>query len=193
MTLDGRSVIQLCSNDYLGSRRTRRWPARQPARRLEYGAGAGSARLIVGTLAPHAALERDIAALKQTEAAVVLSSGYHANTGVLRSWPGADDVLFSDALNHASLIDGCRLSRAAVRVYRHADADHLDRLLNEAGGFRRRVVVTETVFGMDGDLAPLDDLISRWPGATTPGSWWTRPMRPACSDVPAAGSSPSLG
>ena len=157
--VDGRSVIQLCSNDYLGM-------AGHPAVKraaadaaLEYGAGAGSARLIVGTSAPHAALERDLARLKQTEAALVLSSGYHANTGVLPVLAGAEDVIFSDELNHASLIDGCRLSRAAVRVYRHADAEHLDRLLHDAAGFRRRLVVTETVFGMDGDLAPLAELV----------------------------------
>ena len=127
---------------------------------LEYGAGAGSARLIVGTSAPHAALEHDLARLKQTEAALVLSSGYHANTGVLPVLAGAEDVIFSDELNHASLIDGCRLSRAAVRIYRHADAEHLDRLLHDAAGFRRRLIVTETVFGMDGDLAPLEDLVA---------------------------------
>ena len=160
VTIDGRSVVQLCSNDYLGL-------AAHPAVRraaanaaLDHGAGAGSARLIVGTSTAHAALESDVAALKQTEAAVVLSSGYHANTGVLPILAGAEDVVFSDELNHASLIDGCRLSRAAVRVYRHADAGHLERLLREAEGFRRRLVVSETVFGMDGDLAPLADLVA---------------------------------
>ena len=158
--VDGRSVIQLCSNDYLG---LAAHPAVKQAAAdaaLEYGAGAGSARLIVGTSAPHVALEHDIARLKRTEAALVLSSGYHANTGVLPILAGAEDVIFSDELNHASLIDGCRLSRAAVHVYRHADAEHLERLLHEAGGFRHRVIVTETVFGMDGDLAPLADLVA---------------------------------
>ena len=160
VVIDGRSVIQLCSNDYLGLAAHPAVTRAAADAALAYGAGAGSARLIVGTSAPHAALERDIAGLKQTEAAVVLSSGYHANAGVLPIVAGAEDVIFSDALNHASLIDGCRLSRATVRVYRHADAGHLDRLLHEAGGFRRRVIVTETVFGMDGDLAPLADLIA---------------------------------
>jgi len=156
--VDGRSVIQLCSNDYLGLAAHPAVTRAAADAALEYGAGAGSARLIVGTSAPHAALERELARLKQTEAALVLSSGYHANTGVLPVLAEAEDVIFSDELNHASLIDGCRLSRAAVRVYRHADADHLERLLREAGGFRRRLIVTETVFGMDGDLAPLADL-----------------------------------
>ena len=160
VVIDGRSVIQLCSNDYLGLAAHPAVTRAAADAALEYGAGAGSARLIVGTSAPHAALERDIAELKRTEAAVVLSSGYHANTGVLPILAGAEDVIFSDELNHASLIDGCRLSRAAVRVYRHADADHLDRLLRDADGFRHRLIVTETVFGMDGDFAPLADLVA---------------------------------
>ena len=159
VTIDGRSVIQLCSNDYLGLAAHPAVARAAADAALEHGAGAGSARLIVGTSTAHAALERDVAALKRTEAAVVLSSGYHANTGVLPILAGAEDVIFSDELNHASLIDGCRLSRAAVRVYRHADAGHLERLLREADGFRRRLVVTETVFGMDGDLAPLADVV----------------------------------
>ena len=160
VVIDGRSVIQLCSNDYLGLAAHPAVTRAAAEAALQYGAGAGSARLIVGTSAPHAALERDIAELKRTGAAVVLSSGYHANTGVLPILAGAEDVIFSDELNHASLIDGCRLSRAAVRVYRHADAEHLDRLLQDADGFRHRLIVTETVFGMDGDFAPLADLVA---------------------------------
>lgn len=160
VVIDGRSVIQLCSNDYLGLAAHPAVTRAAADAALAYGAGAGSARLIVGTSPPHVALERAVAELKQTAAAVVLSSGYHANAGVLPLLAGEGDVIFSDALNHASLIDGCRLSRAATRVYRHADADHLDRLLREAGGFRHRVIVTETVFGMDGDLAPLTDLVA---------------------------------
>lgn len=154
----GRRVLQLCSNDYLGLAAHPAVTRAAADAALEYGAGAGSARLIAGTSAPHAALERDLARLKGTAAALVLSSGYHANTGVLPTLAGAGDAIFSDELNHASLIDGCRLSRAVVRVYRHADPAHLDRLLREAGGFQRRLIVTETVFGMDGDLAPLAEL-----------------------------------
>ena len=160
VTIDGRSVIQLCSNDYLGLAAHPAVARAAADAALEHGAGAGSARLIVGTSGEHAALERDVARLKQTEAAVVFSSGYHANAGVLPALAGPEDAIFSDELNHASLIDGCRLSRAAVRVYRHGDAGHLERLLREADGFRRRLIVTETVFGMDGDLAPLADVVA---------------------------------
>lgn len=160
VVLDGRAVLQLCSNDYLGLAAHPAVARAAADAALEYGAGAGSARLIAGTSTPHAALEHDIAQLKETAAAVVLSSGYHANAGVPPILADAEDVLFSDERNHASLIDGCRLSRAAVRIYRHADADHLELLLRAAGGFRRRVIVTETVFGMDGDLAPLADLVA---------------------------------
>ncbi len=160
VVVDGRSVLQLCSNDYLGLAAHPAVTRAAADAALAYGAGAGSARLIAGTSAPHAALERDLARLKGTGAALALSSGYHANTGVLPILAEAGDVVFSDELNHASLIDGCRLSRAAVRVYRHADPEHLDRLLGDAGGFRHRLIVTETVFGMDGDLAPLADLVS---------------------------------
>ncbi len=157
--LDGRSVIQLSSNDYLGL-------ASHPALTraacdaiAQYGIGAGSARLVGGTTDTHAELEAAIAALKRTDAAVVLSTGYHVNTGVIPALVGAGDQIFSDALNHASLIDGCRLSAAAVSVYRHADADHLDTLLAASSPARQRLIVTETVFGMDGDLAPLAELV----------------------------------
>ena len=160
VVIGGRSVVQLCSNDYLGLATHPAVTRAAADAALAYGAGSGSARLLVGTSPPCVALERTIAALKQTEAAVVLSSGYHANTGVLPLLAGAGDVIFSDELNHASLIDGCRLSRATTHIYRHTDAGHLDRLLGEAGDFRHRIIVTETVFGMDGDLAPLADLVA---------------------------------
>lgn len=160
VVIEGRSVIQLCSNDYLGLAAHPAVTRAAAEAALDYGAGAGSARLVAGTSPPHTALEADLARLKGAEAALTFTSGYHANTGVLPILAGAADVIFSDALNHASLVDGCRLSRAAVRVYPHADAVALERLLRDAGGFRRRLVVTETVFGMDGDLAPLADLVS---------------------------------
>jgi 8-amino-7-oxononanoate synthase len=157
--LDGRSVIQLSSNDYLGlaSHPALTRAARDAAE--QYGIGAGSARLVGGTTDLHAALEADIATLKRTDAAVVLSTGYHVNAGVIPALVGEGDQIFSDALNHASLIDGCRLSAAQVSRYRHVDADHLDSMLAAAPPARQRLIVTETVFGMDGDLAPLVALV----------------------------------
>ena len=155
---DGRRLLQCCSNDYLGLASHPSVTRAAAEAAATYGAGAGSARLVAGTSTLHAALEDDIARLKGTEAALVFSSGYHVNAGVLPAIAGDGDVILSDALNHASLIDGCRLSRAAVQVYRHNDARHLEELLRNAGRFRHRVIVTESVFAMDGDLAPLADI-----------------------------------
>ena len=160
IVVDGRSILQFCSNDYLG---ITSHPAVTRAAEMalaRYGTGAGSARLVVGTSSPHCELEEALAQLKQTEAALALSSGYHANTGVLPALAGAEDRIFSDALNHASIIDGCRLSRAATKIYRHNDVEHLTTLLSATGTSRRRVIVTESVFAMDGDLAPLSELAS---------------------------------
>jgi 8-amino-7-oxononanoate synthase len=113
---------------------------------------------VSGHLPPLRALERDLARWEGTEAALVLASGFAANLAVLATLAGRDTIVCSDAWNHASLIDGCRLSRATVHVYRHADLDHLRDLLGRAGGARRRLIVTDTVFSMDGDLAPLPGL-----------------------------------
>ncbi len=160
IVVDGRSILQFCSNDYLG---ITSHPAVTRAAEMaldRYGTGAGSARLVVGTSSPHCELEEALAQLKQTEAALALSSGYHANTGVLPVLAGSEDMIFSDALNHASIIDGCRLSHAATKIYHHNDIEHLTTLLSATGTTRRRVIVTESVFAMDGDLAPLSELAS---------------------------------
>ncbi|HEY6004295.1 MAG TPA: 8-amino-7-oxononanoate synthase, partial [Anaeromyxobacter sp.] len=121
------------------------------------GAGSGAARLVVGDLPVHAVLERRLAAWKGTEAALLFSSGYHANAGVPAALAGRGDAIFSDALNHASIIDGCRLSRAELVRYRHADANELGDLLSRTRA-RRKLVVTDSVFGMDGDAAPLREM-----------------------------------
>ena len=158
--LDGRWLLQCCSNDYLG---LASHPAvkRAAAEAAEAdGTGAGSARLVAGTSVRYTALEDDLARLKGTEAALVFSSGYHANAGVLPALAGDGDVILSDALNHASLIDGCRLSRAAIRVYQHNDVGDLEKLLSASDHFRHRVVVTESVFAMDGDVAPLAEIVA---------------------------------
>jgi 8-amino-7-oxononanoate synthase len=154
VTVDGRRALLLCSNNYLGL-------ANHPAVReaaskaaVEYGAGTGASRLISGSMRLHRALEEQLAAFKGTEAALLFNSGYHANVGAIGALVSNEDAVFSDELNHASIIDGCRLSGARICIYRHNDAEHLDSLL--AGTVaRRRLIVTESVFSMDGDTAPL--------------------------------------
>jgi 8-amino-7-oxononanoate synthase len=155
--VEGRRLVNLCSSDYLGlanDPRTRRAAA---AAAEAAGAGAGAARLTAGDLPVHRELERRLAALEGTEAALLFSSGYHANAGVPAALVGREDAVFSDELNHASIVDGCRLSGAEVRSYRHGDVEELSRLL-AASAARRKLVVTDAVFGMDGDAAPLREI-----------------------------------
>jgi glycine C-acetyltransferase/8-amino-7-oxononanoate synthase len=156
--LDGRPVLLLCSNDYLGLADSAevRDAAAQAA--LRWGAGAGASRLISGNMAPHRRLEERLAAFKGYEAALLFGSGYLANVGAISALAGRDTVVFSDELNHASIVDGCRLARAETFVYRHGDVEHLARGLSEAGG-RASLIVTDGVFSMDGDVAPLEDLV----------------------------------
>jgi 8-amino-7-oxononanoate synthase len=153
--IDGRRVVLLCSNNYLGlaSHPDVVEAAARAAR--DFGASSGSSRLISGHMSVHAALEERIAAWKGVEASLLFSTGYHANVGVISSLVGPGDVVVSDELNHASIIDGCRLSRARVAVYRHNDTDSLAEVLGVCGDARRILVVTESVFSMDGDTAPL--------------------------------------
>jgi 8-amino-7-oxononanoate synthase len=163
--LDGREVIQFCSNDYLGLAADPRLKQAAVNAVEKFGCGAGSSRLVGGTTSLHAELEDALADLKATAASLVFTSGYHANIGVLPALMESGDTVFSDARNHASLIDGCRLSRATVVVYRHLDVEHLHRLLASTPGSGRRFIVTETVFSMDGEVAPLEDLVEvarRW-------------------------------
>jgi 8-amino-7-oxononanoate synthase len=155
--VEGRPLVNLCSNDYLAlasDPRVKRAAAEAAERE---GAGAGAARLVAGDLPVHGALERRLARLKGTEAALLFSSGYHANAGVLAALVGRHDAIFSDELNHASIIDGCLLSRAEVQRYRHGDVEELGRLLG-ASRARRKLVATDAVFGMDGDAAPLAEI-----------------------------------
>jgi 8-amino-7-oxononanoate synthase len=156
--VEGRSLLVLGSNNYLGLTEHPTVRAAAAAAIGEWGTGAGGARLTTGNLALHEALERELAAFKGTEDALLFATGYQANVGTIPALAGRGDLILSDALNHASLIDGCRLSRAEVRVYRHADALHARALLADRHRFRRCLVVTDGVFGMDGDLAPLPDL-----------------------------------
>lgn len=158
--LEGQEVLLFSSNNYLG---LANHPAlKQAAQEAieQYGCGSGASRLISGSMAVHHELEQRLAILKKTEAALVFPTGYHANIGVLSALMGPGDTILSDSLNHASIIDGCRLSRADTRVYRHADTAHLGELLQACPATGQRLIVTDSVFSMDGDLAPLTEIVS---------------------------------
>lgn len=157
--VNGRDVIQLSSNNYLGLTTHPRLKQAALEAAETYGAGTGSVRTIAGTFSMHERFEEKLARFKHTEAALVLQSGFTANLGVLSSILSEEDVVISDALNHASIIDGIRLTKAARRIYRHVDMDDLDRALKETEGARTRLVVTDGVFSMDGDVAPLPEIV----------------------------------
>ena len=154
LRIDGRDLVNFTSNDYLGLARDPRVAAAAADAARDHGASVSASRLLCGSTPLHDRLERRLAALKGREAALLYSSGYLANLGVLTALARPGDAIFSDALNHASIIDGCRLSGARTTVYRHGDADHLAELLAESRA-DRRLIVSETVFSMDGDVAPL--------------------------------------
>jgi len=159
-SLDGRrEVVSFASNDYLGLSAHPAVKAAATQALERWGTGSGSARLIVGSRPVHTELETELATWKNTEAAVLFSTGYAANLGTIGTLARAGGTILSDELNHASIIDGCRLSRARVGIYRHRDMDHLDQLLGETLG--PAVVVTDSVFSMDGDVAPLEELAQR--------------------------------
>jgi 8-amino-7-oxononanoate synthase len=157
VTLDGKQVLLLCSNDYLGLANHPKVRGAAAEAAMRWGAGAGASRLISGNMQPHSRLEKRLAAFKGYESALLFGSGYLANTGTIAALAGAGEVVFSDELNHASIIDGCRLSRAETFVYRHGDIDHLSWGLRKAGE-RAALIVTDGVFSMDGDVAPLAEL-----------------------------------
>ncbi len=157
VVLDGRPVLVLCSNNYLGLADHPRLRRAAADAALSLGTSAGASRLISGSMSMHAELEARLAEFKGAEAALLFGSGYLANTGTIAALAGSGEVVFSDELNHASIIDGCRLSRAEAFVYRHADTEHLEWGLRQARG-RGSLIVTDGVFSMDGDLAPLGDL-----------------------------------
>lgn len=160
VTVDGREVLLLCSNNYLGLAGHPALIEAAAAATHRHGAGSGASRLVSGTLPPHVALEERLAAFKGSEAALLFNSGFAANTGILQGLFGPDDTIFSDALNHASLIDGCRLSRARTLVYPHGDTAALEALLADESAQRRGrwLIVSDGVFSMDGDVAPLAEL-----------------------------------
>jgi 8-amino-7-oxononanoate synthase len=154
--LDGKPVLLLCSNNYLGLADHPRVREAAADAAMRWGVGAGSSRLVSGSMTIHRRLEERLAAFKGTQSALLFGSGYLANIGVISALAGREDVIFSDELNHASIVDGCRLSRAEVVVYRHRDIEHLDWCLRRHGERRAsRLIVTDSVFSMDGDIAPL--------------------------------------
>lgn len=160
LEVDGRRVLNFCSNNYLG---LANHPHLKDAARQAietHGVGPGAVRTIAGTMDLHLELERRLAAFKRVEATISFQSGFSANLAVIPALVGREDVIFSDELNHASIIDGCRLSRARVVRYGHNDADDLRRVVREtqAEGYRRALLVSDGVFSMDGDIAPLDQL-----------------------------------
>ncbi len=161
VVLDGRPVLLLCSNNYLGLADHPRVREAAAEAAMRWGAGAGASRLVSGTMTVHRRLEEALAAFKGTETALLFGSGYLANTGVIAALArlaGDDAVVFSDALNHASIIDGCRLARAETFVYDHCDTEHLAWGLRKFAD-RPGIVATDSVFSMDGDVAPLGEIV----------------------------------
>jgi 8-amino-7-oxononanoate synthase len=159
VVLDGREILLLSSNNYLG---LTNHPALKRTAQVaieRFGCGAGASRLISGHMELHQELEQRLADFKHAEAALVFPSGYQANIGILSALMGPGDTIFSDELNHASIIDGCRLARAQVQIFRHRDITHLAQLLAACPPSGQRLIVTDSVFSMDGDVAPLVDIV----------------------------------
>jgi glycine C-acetyltransferase len=157
-TFDHRSVVNLSSNNYLGLTTHPRLRAAALEAIEKYGVGSGSVRTIAGTMDLHVELEQKLAAFKKVEAVVVFQSGFTANAGAVSAILTKEDVVISDELNHASIIDGCRLSRAAIKVFPHKDADAARRIIDGLPAGQRRLLITDGVFSMDGDLGPLPAL-----------------------------------
>ena len=159
VTTNGRTVIEFSSNNYLGlaNHRTLKEVAREAV--SAYGVGSGASRLIAGNLALYRTLEDRLAQFKGTEASLVFPTGYQTNIGTITALSGPEDVIFSDALNHASIIDGCRLSKAPIITYPHRDMDALEKLLKRTPSARNRLIITDGVFSMDGTIAPLPRLV----------------------------------
>lgn len=158
LEVDGRRVLNFCSNNYLGLANHPR--LKEAAQRAieTHGVGPGAVRTIAGTMDLHLELERRLAAFKGVEAAISFQSGFNANLAAIPALVDKEDVIFSDELNHASIIDGCRLSKVRIVRYRHNDPDDLRRVVRETKDYRRALLVSDGVFSMDGDIAPLDRL-----------------------------------
>ncbi len=159
LTVDGKQALNFCSNNYLGLANHPRLVEATQKAVAKFGVGPAAVRSIAGTMDLHLELERRLAAFKGVESAITFQSGFNANLGTIPALVGKGDGIFSDELNHASIIDGCRLSGAQVVRYNHCDPDDLDKALREQRGpFTRSIVITDGVFSMDGDIAPLDKI-----------------------------------
>lgn len=159
LVVDGKKVLNFCSNNYLGLANHPRLVEGAQKALEQYGVGPGAVRTIAGTMEIHHQLEKRVAAFKHSPAAISFQSGFTANLATIPALVGKEDVIFSDELNHASIIDGCRLSGARVLRYNHGDPLHLEQVIKEnEGDYRRALIVTDGVFSMDGDIAPLDRL-----------------------------------
>jgi 8-amino-7-oxononanoate synthase len=157
--MNGERVLLLCSNNYLGLANDPGLKEKALRAIEKWGCGSGGSRSISGSLAIHRLLEERLAQFHRCEAALLFNSGYSANLSLLTSLMGEGDAIFSDALNHASIVDGCRLSKASIQIYRHLEMKHLESLLQENQEKRRRLIVSDGVFSMDGDLAPLCEIV----------------------------------
>jgi len=160
ISIDKKEYLNFCSNDYLGLASDPRLVKAANAAMDTEGFGSGASRLVVGNMNMAERLEEEIAQLKGAEECLVFNSGYACNTGIIQALMGREDIIFSDRLNHASIIDGCILSRAEVKRYAHVDMDRLEAMLKQGGKYRRRLIVTDSVFSMDGDVAPLRAIIA---------------------------------
>ena len=160
VTIDGRRLLNFCANNYLGLANHPR--LREAAKMAidQYGIGPSAVRVIAGTTSLHVELEERLAAFKEAEACITFQSGFMANVAVVPALVGKDDLIFSDELNHASIIDACRLSRAEVICYAHNDVDDLRRKIAQSKQSARRLIITDGVFSMDGDIAPLPDIVA---------------------------------
>ncbi len=156
--IDGRSLLNFCANNYLGLANHPRLRTAAQQAVDSYGVGPGAVRTIAGTMSLHIELEDRLAAFKKAEACISFQSGFTANVGTIPALVGKEDAIFSDELNHASIIDGCRLSRAKVVRYAHNDVDDLRRQIEATTEYGRRLIITDGVFSMDGDIAPLDKI-----------------------------------
>ncbi len=159
VTIDGKEFLLFCSNNYLGLANHPKVIEAANNAAKKFGFGSGASRLISGNSALHEELEGELARFKGREAALIFPTGYMANVGTISALLNEDDAVIIDRLNHASIVDACRLSKAKLLVYPHKDMKALEKILKSSGSFRRRLIVTDSVFSMDGDIAPLPDMI----------------------------------